>query len=137
MRTIDAAALRKAVNDFFDNSFKGIVSSDLIKYAEAVDELIDNAPTIDSLDLDVHIGGRCCGKRQRLLDELRPKGKWLEDSGNIACTHCHTIWLYRKTDYCPNCGADMRSVDEGLHERAVSDLSKTVDDLYKKLRGDV
>lgn len=25
--------------------------------------------------------------------------------------------------------------DTGLHERAVSDLSKTVDDLYKKLRG--
>ena len=44
---ISRSALRKAVNDFYDNSFKGIVSSDLIKYAEAVDELIDDAPTIE------------------------------------------------------------------------------------------
>lgn len=49
----------------------------------------------------------------KLLDmqptiEERKKGKWKEDSGNIACSHCHTIWLYRRTDYCPNCGADMR-----------------------------
>lgn len=35
-------------------------------------------------------------------------GEWLEDSGNIACSECHTIWLYRRTDFCPNCGADMR-----------------------------
>ncbi len=35
-------------------------------------------------------------------------GKWEEDSGNIACSECHTIWLYRRTDFCPNCGADMR-----------------------------
>lgn len=44
---ISRSALRKAVNDFYDNSFKGTVSSDLIKYAEAVDSLIDNAPTIE------------------------------------------------------------------------------------------
>lgn len=34
-------------------------------------------------------------------------GRWLEDSGNIACSICHTIWLHRRTDYCPNCGARM------------------------------
>lgn len=50
------------------------------------EDYIDNAPTI----------------------EERTKGKWIEDSGNIACSHCHIIWLYRKTNYCPNCGADMR-----------------------------
>lgn len=38
----------------------------------------------------------------------RPQGEWLEDSGNIACSHCHTIWLYRRADFCPHCGADMR-----------------------------
>lgn len=43
---ISRSALRKKVNSFFDSQFEGIVSSDLIKYAEAVDELIDNAPTV-------------------------------------------------------------------------------------------
>lgn len=43
--------------------------------------------------------------------EERPQGEWIEDSGNIACSHCHTIWLYRKTDFCPHCGADMREED--------------------------
>lgn len=43
-----------------------------------------------------------------VCNEIRPKGKWIEDSGNIACSKCHTIWLYRRTDYCPNCGAEMR-----------------------------
>lgn len=42
----------------------------------------------------------------------RPLGKWLEDSGNIACSNCHTIWLYRKTNYCPNCGAKMKGEEE-------------------------
>lgn len=45
--------------------------------------------------------------------EDRPQGEWIEDSGNIACSHCHTIWLYRRTDYCPNCGADMRGDSNG------------------------
>lgn len=52
---------------------------------------IDNAPTV----------------------EERPHGKWIEDSGNIACSHCHTIWLYRRTDYCPNCGAEMEVSNDG------------------------
>lgn len=42
----------------------------------------------------------------------RPQGEWIEDSGNIACSHCHTIWLYFRTDFCPHCGADMRVKNE-------------------------
>ena len=39
----------------------------------------------------------------------RHQGKWIEDNGILACTNCQTIWINRKpTDYCPNCGADMR-----------------------------
>ena len=44
--------------------------------------------------------------------ERRRVGRWLEDSGNIACSECRKIWLYRRTDFCPNCGADMRSSGE-------------------------
>lgn len=81
--------------------------------------------------------------------EERPKGKWIK-RGYIGCDTqfywCSVCEYERSYDaetglddynFCPNCGADMRSVDEGLHERVISDLSKTVDDLYKKLRGDV
>lgn len=88
--------------------------------------------------------------------EERTKGKWRSvgfEKGYAfcICSNCgKTTRLYRdsknefcciadirnKVIACMYCGADMRSVDEGLHERAVSDLSKTVDDLYKKLRGE-
>ena len=43
---ISRSELKKAVNDFFDNHFKGLVSNELITYAKAVDNAIDNAPTI-------------------------------------------------------------------------------------------
>lgn len=65
MRLIDADALRKAVNDFFDNSFEGIVSSDLIKYAEAVDDFIDNAPTIEPFEKIGAICNENCGAYMR------------------------------------------------------------------------
>lgn len=89
MRLIDADALRKAVNDFYDNSFEGIVSSELIKYAKAVDDYIDNAPTI----------------------EEHPKGKWRKRNGYVydyRCSCCEYIIYNGKTNFCPNCGADMR-----------------------------
>ena len=45
---------------------------------------------------------------QDAMTDAREIAEWIEDSGNIACSHCHTIWLYRRTDFCPNCGAKMR-----------------------------
>lgn len=51
-------------------------------------------------------------KAYKALEERPTTGEWVEDSGNIACSHCHTIWLYRRTDFCPYCGADMRKEAE-------------------------
>ena len=101
--------------------------------------LIDNAPTVDTLSLV--ISGRHYGKTQALLDALRPKGKWEKISdghghSSYFCSRCGTQ-EGKPYAFCPNCGADMRSVDEGLRERAMSDLSKVVGDAYKKARGDV
>ena len=48
-------------------------------------------------------------------------GRWIEDSGNIACSECHIIWLYRRTAFCPNCGADMREVESDIDENWYSD----------------
>ena len=46
------------------------------------------------------------------LRAARPQGKWIEENGLIACSNCHTIWLYRRTKFCPNCGADMRGGED-------------------------
>ena len=79
-----------------------------IAFLTEVKLTIENAPTIDSLDLDVHIGGRCCGKRQRLLDELRPKGKWIERGNYVYCSNCNAQEDDAFPNYCWHCGADMR-----------------------------
>ena len=68
---------------------------------------IDNAPTVD-IPTELCKGCRFLKDCETCEEKLRPQGEWIEDSGNIACSHCHTIWLYRRTDFCPNCGADMR-----------------------------
>ena len=48
--------------------------------------------------------------------EERPKGKWIlcEDSYFSKCSICGDIWLNEECwNYCSNCGADMRSEDNG------------------------
>ena len=119
-RLIDADALRKAVNDFYDNSFEGIVSSDLIKYAEAVDRLIDNAPTIDTTFREVVAYE--CGKNDKPKGEWRSVGfekgyafcicsncgkttKLVRDSRNEFCCLAD---IREKAVACLYCGADMR-----------------------------
>ena len=69
---------------------------------------IEKAPTVDKGYYEGHVDGML--QAEKLY--ARPIGEWLEDSGNIACSHCHAIWLYRRTNYCPNCGADMREAKE-------------------------
>lgn len=99
MRLIDADALNEEFKEVYPlatNEMGGVVN-------KRIYEIIDNAPTVlhDNYSLGYQDGVK------KVLSE-RPKGEWIEDSGNIACSHCHTIWLYRRTDFCPNCGADMR-----------------------------
>ena len=100
---ISRSALRKAVNDFYDNSFKGMVSSDLIKYAEAVDELIDNAPTVDTTFREVVAYE--CGQKSA---EERPQGNKKNGKGCWNCQHCKRVnkelvgeeWRCDLTDWC-------------------------------------
>lgn len=42
----------------------------------------------------------------------RPIGKWEWDghSSSCMCTKCH-MWQMDESDFCPNCGADMRGVE--------------------------
>ena len=51
-------------------------------------------------------------------ESLRPKGRWVYDDGDLewACSEClraahvnlGAVYGYILSDYCPNCGADMR-----------------------------
>ena len=52
------------------------------------------------------------------LDDLRPKGRWVMRGGKLYCSHCgeracvtrdkEDFWYTKGTQFCPNCGADMR-----------------------------
>ena len=119
MRLIDADALSAFVDDLRSalhkeqSKFKGMTDIEfdtrdymLLNFQYA----IDNAPTVS-----IYTFKEVEEIRQATIEQTRisckcerPHGEWLEDSGNIACSNCHTIWLYRRTDYCPHCGADMR-----------------------------
>lgn len=40
----------------------------------------------------------------------RKKGKWIEVCGVFRCSKCEKCYPYA-TDYCPNCGAEMKGED--------------------------
>jgi uncharacterized paraquat-inducible protein A len=94
MRLIDADRLNKEIKDRFGYSsatafVRNMQDLSQVEVFKHIMKLIEVAPTL----------------------EKRQPGEWLEDSGVIACSHCHTIWLYRKTNYCPNCGAKMKGAE--------------------------
>lgn len=104
-RYIDADALKEKYGDYYaeEGTAEGFIGT--------VGQLIDNAPTVD--DLIVAIAGRTNGKTQAVLDAVRPKGKWIVNTGNsyieppYFCSECNgsNNW---KAPFCEHCGADMR-----------------------------
>lgn len=81
MRLIDADAL-PMYEELFMN---GINNSGVwVRYRD-VENLIRNAPTI----------------------EERKKGRWLDKGRKICCSECGRS-LFCATNFCPECGADMR-----------------------------
>ena len=47
------------------------------------------------------------------LDALRPKGRWLHHENGVAyCSECEMDAVEDGTNFCPNCGADMRGGGE-------------------------
>ena len=97
MRQIDAEALKEAIAKIYI-AYDGFNPNDLGRFAERVDELIDNAPTVEP---------------------ERPHGKWTTEKHSmlIYCSVCQMGYVYdiRNTFYnfCPNCGADMRGDNNG------------------------
>ena len=53
-------------------------------------------------------------KIEALKQPIRPKGHWSELNNSCLqnkCSFCGCL-VERKTNFCPNCGADMREVEE-------------------------
>lgn len=86
---------------------------------EAAMELIDNAPTVDANEptLNESIAfhnGYELGKSER------PQGKWvfsipcINEIGTWNCSNCNYMPVVPVlSNYCPNCGADMREDSHG------------------------
>lgn len=101
---------------------------------EAIDVIIDNAPTVDfeklgeSLNCQIRAEyGSCddcelsCPRNEliKLLDSERPTGEWIVGEymdchsdilPKYTCPFCGEV-AYRKYDFC-HCGADMRKEEE-------------------------
>ena len=53
-------------------------------------------------------------------ESLRPQGRWVNDGVKVPngvdwyhCSECGKWDVQPLTNYCPDCGADMRGVDDG------------------------
>lgn len=65
--------------------------------------IIDNAPTVECVALTEEAYSDLCLRASRET----PKGEWKLDSLGAYCSECGTHPDY-SSNYCPNCGADMR-----------------------------
>ena len=96
---------------------------DLISRQEAIDAL-GEAPTVKH-DSRVEHGMLEQWKRDTTAIKTMPsaqperkRGKWIDYvNSHCECSVCHTEWSYFQNEtecfeFCPNCGADMREVDD-------------------------
>lgn len=105
MRIIDADALKKYVG-----TYDGTTAQ-----VEAVEvQYIDNAPTIDDLS---EYSDKLWKQAYERGKAERPQGEWINQSQGAKypceCSECHTEPFcndegYVLSNFCPNCGADMR-----------------------------
>ena len=112
---ISREALKKAIDAAYEE-YDGYDPNDLMRFAERVDEEIDNAPTVVDATCPNCDSGYAQGYSDGYLKgkEDRPHGKWeepFEMNGKSyhKCTNCHiSSELILIDKYCPECGADMR-----------------------------
>lgn len=66
-------------------------------------DIINNAPTVPiPVDQNVWEDGYECGKGER------PQGEWKSEGGFVFCNQCGISHGVHKTNFCPNCGANMK-----------------------------
>lgn len=108
MRLIDADKLPE--HKFTRESAKG---SDYMRgWNDAIDAIIDNAPTIDTYtEDDVQYAikeGHQVGYEMAKAKFERPQGKWQLHGMIYYCSECGHECGESGDNFCGNCGADMR-----------------------------
>lgn len=123
MRLIDADALKEELElskYIIPNDLNRLLNSEINRCIEA----IDNAPTIDVVKA-FNIIARGKSKDGMLLGIKT--GHWIKHISNIECSNCGEKFYCEEDEncqdyepcndfqfnYCPNCGADMRGVNNG------------------------
>ena len=46
------------------------------------------------------------------LEADRPQGEWIDIGGYEVCKNCHEVKRFPHWNFCPNCGARMKGVDD-------------------------
>ena len=105
---ISREALKDATNKLYNETLDGIVKFGI----EKVYDLISNAPTVEIpvARWDAYCEGQKIGYEKGIKE--RPQGEWIFNgfcfsSTQYKCNKCDYPTL-EKTNYCSNCGADMR-----------------------------
>ena len=118
------ASMDKKVAEAVDmaiEALKAKTDGDLISRQDAIDALAKEMPSLTTpdgsgeFDHDIQITDEAFVDCMQIINELQsaePKtGRWIwDDKGYFYCGRCgkKPDDQTRTTDYCPNCGADMR-----------------------------
>lgn len=94
VRLIDANALKAKIQALIENDNAEDFEKGYNIALQGVIEKIDNAPTIDCIVNTI---------------EVRSYGEWKYlKNGYYECSECKYVPHEIKSNFCPNCGADMR-----------------------------
>ena len=132
MRLIDVDELKEhkfvSINCYLKSNCDNGFSQYKQGWNDAIDAIIDNAPTVelDESIIQAVLNKRCMTAVTNeyivALHNKRPTGHWIKETTDdlpvpfehIVCSNCKKEaivddwYCYVKSDYCPNCGADMR-----------------------------
>ena len=114
MRPIDGDELKKLIIEKYSDiaKQKSFIAACVSVAVRTICMMIEIAPTLT-------------------LGDLRPKGRWVIRGGRRYCSHCgeracvtrdrEDFWYTKGTQFCPNCGADMRGGGEEVNPDASDD----------------
>lgn len=104
-------ALRMAIE-----ALQSQIDGDVISRKDAIDELDEFIKPFVGLIGDM--GAAINGAREVIKDvpsaEVRLKGEWIESDIGWKCSECnYGVKPWNHTNFCPNCGSDMRGEKNG------------------------
>lgn len=92
------------------------MAGDCISREEIIYHLANIAKMKARSDAQKSLMGRCIFVIANMpsVEPSRPHGEWIETEFGLKCSHCNRLTFMGRTerhiisDFCPNCGADMR-----------------------------